>query len=111
MARNRKATRRVARPKRSSSLEPIRFPSLLTTLGLLAGTALLSVSGCSRGDGSLEPGGEAGNGMPPDGYSINVDSGFIHEPLLANPVAARLDDPMADLEPALGSRQRRGGSD
>jgi len=91
------------------SLQRIQIPRDLSafTYNLTDGTL---VESRSRGDAAPLPIEAVGIGAPPDGYSINIGSGFINELFLLNVTAQALNRGVAELETKLGSLQPNSGA-
>ncbi len=91
------------------SLQRIALPRDLTafTYVLTDGTLVQSRS---RGDAGPMPIESVGIGAPPEGYSINVGSGFVNELFLLNVTAQAVNRGVVELETKLGSLQPNSGA-
>jgi hypothetical protein len=91
------------------SMQRIQLPRDLTAFSynLTDGTL---VESRSRSDAAAMPIQTVGIGAPPDGYSINVGSGFVNELFLLNVTAQGVNRGVAELETKLGSLQPNAGA-
>ena len=62
----------------------------------------ITVQSRSRDDSSAQPIATGGIGQPPDGYSINVGSGFVNETFQVNVTAGGVAKPSAEIEVKVG---------
>ena len=91
------------------SFQRIQLPRDLSSFSYSMTDGTL-VESRSRSDGSPQPISAAGLGAPPDGYSINVGSGFINELFLVNVTSTAANNAISELEAKLGSLQPNSGS-
>ncbi len=91
------------------SMQRIQLPRDLSAFSynLTDGTL---VESRSRSDAAAMPIETAGIGAPPDGYSINVGSGFVNELFLLNVTAQAVNRGVVELETKLGSLQPNAGA-
>ena len=91
------------------SLQRLQLPRDLTAFNynLVNGTL---VESRSRNDAGPMPISDAGIGLPPDGYSINLGGGFLSELFLLNVTASAANNGVAELEAKLGSLQPNSGA-
>ena len=86
------------------SFQRIQLPRDLTAFSYTMTDGTL-VESRSRSDGSAQPIQHKGAGAPPDGYSINIGSGFVNELFLVNVTATAVNSGVSELEAKLGSLQ------
>ncbi len=91
------------------SLQRLQLPRDLTAFSYTLANGTL-VESRSRSDAGPMPIADAGIGPPPDGYSINVGSGFLNELFLLNVTASAANNGVTELEAKLGSLQPNSGA-
>ena len=91
------------------TLQRIQLPRDLTAFSytMTDGTV---VESRARTDASPQAITEADSGPPPDGYSINVGSGFVNELFRTNVTASAMNNGIVELEAKLGSLQPNSGA-
>jgi len=91
------------------SMQRIQLPRDLSAFSynLTDGTL---VESRGRSDAAAMPIEAVGIGAPPDGYSINVGSGFVNELFLLNVTAQAVNRGVVELETKLGSLQPNAGA-
>ncbi|MBW1884927.1 MAG: hypothetical protein JRJ58_15455 [Deltaproteobacteria bacterium] len=91
------------------SIQRIQLPRDLSAFSynLTDGTL---VESRGRSDAAAMPIEAVGIGAPPDGYSINVGSGFVNELFLLNVTAQAVNRGVVELETKLGSLQPNAGA-
>jgi hypothetical protein len=84
------------------ALQRVQPPTDLTSFTINVNSEL-TVESRERSQGSPQPIGEAGVGEPPDGYAINVGSGFVSEVYDINVTATGANGATSELEAKLSS--------
>lgn len=91
------------------ALQRVQPPEDLTSFTLNLNSEL-TVESRTRTQGTPQPISEAGVGEPPDGYSINVGSGFVSEVYDINVTATGANGATSELEAKLSSLKPNSGS-